>query len=140
VNCGAHRGTPPRFDSRVVANPSRTSGHIGDRLEGTIQIERGEIDRPQYRLQLRSELKTQCGSSSLGDVDRIVPRDGELAPDEIHEPSIGGSKVQTSHGVVDVLEIADGYVATRQGGAKLLPERLSRGGADYSTCGGGIGR
>lgn len=80
---------------------------VRDEGKGPCQVEGGEIILSENRPELPSGLSSEGVAFSLGHVDGIVARYGQLLGDEFNHSRVGCIQAARAHAVVDVVEIPD---------------------------------
>ena len=137
---GSEKELPPRFAEQFSLGPAKLDsagcytsnhmfGHSKDQLDCPSQIKRLEFFIAQNSLELRIQLTTKSGNSSFADIDGRVARNGKLPTYQSDHLITFRVQPKVVSGIVKVVEIADGYVLSRQGRSELLGHRFDHGNA-----------
>jgi len=98
---------------------TRRLRHSHDRREGAPQVERREIVRAQQRPELGLDLSLNggnlCGETSTTSLPGVC----QLGSDERDQPTVRDVEVQTTSGMIDIVEVAPGGIAPGQRRAAL---------------------
>ena len=91
------------FGVTVASALAQGAGDVRDDGKGPCQVEGGEIGLSENRPELASGLSSESVVFSLGQVDGIVARHGQLLRDEFNHSRIGCVQAARAHAVVDVV-------------------------------------